>query len=525
MKNILRSNKNSILLGIIIFSCSFFIERLYFSHSVLSINNGFYVGIKIALFFLIQGFCLLLFYVIKKINEQDEHYIFASKVFLIYFGIMMFLVFLLWPGLWRDDEFHILSGCKDFYMNPYQHYMTSCMYILFLMLIPCAAGIIILEQVIYALIVAYFAFNLHKFYFSSKKVAICLLPFFFIPVLDSNLYPMRCCVYAMIELFFGGLVLFQYKKNAMSKSVFCILYAVSSIILAVWRSEGIYYLLISPLIFLLFFKKKINKMSKMLVLASIIISASAGIYVQNSIAQRTIGDRTFIISTLGFTYHEQARGILDQRNDISDDLDNVIDLNILREHGVGAIWSDLPLVKEPYTREQYKGFQLAYIRLVLYDTKEFIKYCWGNYLESNGLGNIFLGDTATLYDGDSSYAVRQEFLNGALNGPMFPNVRKRIISMVEFRDKNDKNSVVVRFVLYNSIIPLAIIVILVCLFCVKREWVLATLGCIALIKIPIIFALSPSNLFMYYYSVYLEGYVIGICVLVGYSKNRHLTLR
>lgn len=526
MYRIIKENKWPLLIGVYIFLTTFFMERLFFNVDLLNIHNHYYVGIKIILLAVLLSFTLFINFVIKKVIQKDEHYIFASKIFFLYLAIMLILLLLVWPGLWRDDEFHIFSGCKDFYMNAYQHYMTSCMYIMFLMIIPCAGGIIFCQQIVYSLIVAYIAYNLHKYYFKGRWCVACLIPFLFIPVLDSNLYPMRCCMYAFIELFFLSLIAFRVKSGKKCDWGFAILFSVSAIILAVWRTEGLYYILIAPIIFLAIFWKKSTKLEKVLVSICIVIITFIGVNIQNNLAKEKIGDNTFIISTLGFIHLEQNNQVLYQREDIVEALDGVVDLQILQENGVGAIWSDLPLVKQGYTHKEYAEFQKAYVKLIVYDTKRFIKFCWDNYIKTNGIGvnTVFLGNTETLYDEDAAYEVREYFKGQSFNTPIFKNLRKAIILFCECKASNNAFFKVMRVLLYNTIVPTLIILGLTLMFLCRRKWAYVSLGILALVKIPLIFATAPSLLFMYYYPVYLEGYFIGVTYLIislyNYKKNK-----
>lgn len=521
MQLFLQNNKRPLLIAIYIFFISFFTERLYFNHDLLNKTNVAYVILKLFLFIIITLSVFAFAFVMQKIREQNEYYIFAAKVFISYFILMFTILLFIWPGLWRDDEFHIISGCKNFHMNSYQHYMTSCFYIMCLMVIPCAAGILIIQQIIYSLIVAYIAFNLNKYIFPQKISIICLLPFVFIPVLDSNLYPMRCSMYAFIEVLFVSIIFFQLKKSKKCNLIFDFLYIICAIILSVWRSEAFYYIICAPLIYDILLRKCNTAKEKIMIPIIIVLLSFLGIQIQNNISQKQIGDNTFIISTLGFIYEEQNNDNLYENVDIEKDIDQVINLDILKEHGRGSIWSDLPLVRKGYTRTQYKEYQMAYVKLVLNNIRGFFKYSLNNYLLTNSIGNtsIFLGNTEHIYDNESD-GVIGEFKSYYLNNPMFKTLRKNIIAYAELREYTGSVSAIVRFIRYNSIVPLIILILLTLGFMIKHKWSLFIVNIVVLIKFPLIFATAPSLLFMYYYSIYLIGYLEGIFFLTNRVYGR-----
>ena len=62
-----------------------------------------------------------------------------------YMLFMMLLLLLTWPGIWRMDEFGILSSSVQLFPHFWQNYITSVFYILALMLLPFPAGVVIVQ--------------------------------------------------------------------------------------------------------------------------------------------------------------------------------------------------------------------------------------------------------------------------------------------------------------------------------------------------------------------------------------------
>lgn len=497
--------------------CSFFTERLFFNQELLNMHNAPYIILKAMLAVLYFAFCSLIVNAYRNVKKGAESYKFAVRVFFSYLMIMTILLFMVWPGLWRDDEFHVISGCVNFHMNSIQHYLTSCMYIIFLMIFPCAGGMIFCEQIIYSLIVAYIAYHLHEKYNLEKRWCLfCLIPFIFIPVLDSNLYPMRMCMYTFIEIFFLSTIIFHLKVDISRR--YCIVYSVVCSLLAVWRSEGFYYILVGTVLFCVLFRK-IKLYWKIGVVFMVFILSMIGIKIQDDLAQKQIGDQIFIVSTLDFIYDELVNERIDSAGFRV--IDEVIDMSVLREYGVTAVWSDHGLIRKDYTEAEFGNYKIAYAKTVLKDLPIFIHNSFERYLKTNGIGNqnIFLDHTADLYNEEINYEVRKEFKNKTFNMPMYENLRKKLIKVVELENYNGFWADFLRVLMYNTILPTLLLLFSCAILFYKKKVQEGMIFLISLIKFPLIFATAPNVIFMYYYAIYLEGYLSAFIVAGLYLGN------
>ena len=71
-----------------------------------------------------------------------------------YFLLMLVLLLLTWPGIWRMDEFGILTSAVQLFPHFWQNYITSVFYIYALMLFPFPAGVILVQIICISLIIA-----------------------------------------------------------------------------------------------------------------------------------------------------------------------------------------------------------------------------------------------------------------------------------------------------------------------------------------------------------------------------------
>lgn len=132
---------------------------------------------------------------------------------------MLVLLLLTWPGIWRMDEFGILTSAVQLFPHFWQNYITSVFYIFALMLFPFPAGVILVQIICISLIVARLVtlcLSAEPEQIGKKKRNICyvllLVPFLLLPVLDSNLYPMRVSVHAFLELWLLAELYFNRKR-------------------------------------------------------------------------------------------------------------------------------------------------------------------------------------------------------------------------------------------------------------------------------------------------------------------------
>ena len=160
----------------------------------------------------------------------------------------MVLLLLTWPGIWRMDEFGILNSATMLLPVFWQNYLTSLFYVFSLMLIPIPSGVIIVQCALISLIVGYVVNVFVKNW--GRLGLLAFVPCLFLPVLDSDLSPMRMSIYGFLELFL--LVLLWEKKKSFADrgwGFLCILVAV----VTAWRTEAVYYFVMFPLLLVILY--------------------------------------------------------------------------------------------------------------------------------------------------------------------------------------------------------------------------------------------------------------------------------
>ena len=302
----MKLEKKALGISLYLFIASFFSERLWFNSDHLNLHNSIYIITKVMLLFALIILGQVLYKGIIRVLQKDENAVFFAKVFFVYFILLITVLLLIWPGIWRWDEFWMIDGSKWFYVAAAQNFLMSFFYICCLSILPFPAGIIIIQLLCVSGMVAYFVVNIYKWIIKDKKIAsLTLIPFLLFPVIDSNLYPLRCTLYAFVELTLLSMILFkviEFQKEQEKKvsNIFIFVYIIFSIILSVMRTEGKYYIILAPVLYIWFLGKYSNSRQKLAVVCVVLICSLAGNNYQNKIMQEQIGDRNTIVSTLNY---------------------------------------------------------------------------------------------------------------------------------------------------------------------------------------------------------------------------------
>lgn len=529
-----KMNNTCILIACIHWAISFFTDRLIFQYVTWDFSNLTGIaktiityGCKVVFLFLLIGLWQVVFWFVKKADRSFVRFA------LIYFGINLVLLLLVWPGIWRMDEFGILNSALKLQPLFWQNYLTSLFYVFSLMLFPFPSGVILMQILVNALVVGYILWQVQKRFFTRTSpqwiIYLGFLPFLFLPVLDSNLYPMRMSVYAFLEL----LLLFKLyllKKQGSDSTEISTMELVRLGILGgvvtVWRTEAIYYLAAVPVLIVVLFWKEWTKKKKLNAVLIYIICAIVLLTPQqlgNKLLDGNEYDLTSVVLPL-VPLVEEASEHTDS-TELLADIDRVINVEVTLKgaqegrSGISLYWGESAFKRTGYTDKDYSAFKGAYYKLILKYPATFLKERWNSFVCSTGL----LENTTELFtaQGVPNYETFQTYpMTSAWND----SIRTCVIEMLEWRSPQDYETVQRGYALVYSAIPsICILVLTVLWLCGKRKWSLALLLTASLCKVPLIFLTAPSRLFMYYYSVYLIGYAVLFFLLLQLMsrKERH----
>ena len=520
--NPLKLNKKFIWIALVHWMLTFFTDHIIFEYVMWDFSNvtqmvktAMTYGAKAVFLLVLIGLYQGLYFFFAKADKR------LVKYTLIYFCINMVLLFLVWPGVWRMDEFGILNSAVQLLPVFWQNYLTSLFYVFSLMLIPVPAGVIIVQCALISLMAGYIV----RFFTDcfGKSGLLAFLPFLFFPVLDSNLYPMRMSLYGVLELFLLVLLFEKQKKRKRSggNAGFWLFICILGALVTVWRTEAVYYFVLFPLLLGILFLKNMDRRTLVRLICTYLVCALCLFIPQKVGDKLTSGnqyDLTSVVLPL-LPLVEEAYGQETCREQLYA-VDKVIDVEMAVEgakrnqSGISLFWSH-PDFQRGYTDEEYRAFKSAYYNLIVKFPKVFLAERWDCFIHSVDL----LQNTTELFtaEGVANYDVFREYPGTA---PVNGDVRNMVVKILEWRDRKDYQQERAGYALvYGPIIPICILLSAwaVCLF--GRKWHEFFLLSLPLVKLPLIFLTAPSRLFMYYYSLYLIGYFVLIYLLLAVWKK------
>lgn len=504
-------NKTCVIIALIHWLLSFFSDRLIFDYVTWdfenltqSIKTAMTIGAK-AVFLLVlllvwQG----IWYFVKK---ADRRYV---RNALIYFVINLAVLLLVWPGIWRMDEFGILNSATLLLPVFWQNYLTSLFYVFSLMLIPAPAGIVIVQCACISLLAGYVITWFEKGF--GRLGLLSFIPFLFFPVLDSNLYPMRMSLYAFLEL--SLVILLLETRQQSEKLAKCILLAA---VVTVWRTEAVYYFIFFPLLLIILLAKKLDKKKLVRSVCGYLVLTLI-LFVPQTLGNRLTSGSQYDLTSVVLPLVDLVQKE-DEVNPDSEELkkiDAVVSVDVAIEgaregkNGISLFWSNPDFVRTDYTSVQYSQFKSAYYQLILKHPGVFLKERFTCFMQSEDL----LENTTELFDkeGNANYDT---FRGYPLTKPVNKELRSRVICLLEWRhypsytDKKAGYSLI-----YSPILPIILLLLCWAGCLVRKKWPVFFILSLPLIKLPLILLTAPSRLFMYYYSLYLIGYVLFFYIII-----------
>lgn len=525
-------NKVFLMIAFLHWILTFFTDHLIFEYVMWDFSNVTQT-VKTAMTYGAKAVFLLVLIgiyqgIYRFFTKADRRFV---KYTLIYFCVNLVLLLFTWPGIWRMDEFGILNSAVLLLPVFWQNYLTSLFYVFSLMLIPVPSGVIITQCALISLMAGYIVnFFVKKF---GKAGILAFIPCFFFPVLDSNLYPMRMSLYGFMELFL--LVLIWEKRQGFrntaltldidgkdersraEKGCSWVFICVMAALVTVWRTEAVYYFILFPLLLVILFVKEVGRKGLVRIICGYLICALCLFVPQTAGDKLTSGnqyDLTSVVLPL-VPLVKEAYGREDCKEQL-EAIDQVINVELAvagageGRSGISLFWSE-PDFQRTYSDSQYGAFKNAYYALIIKFPGTFLSERWDCFVHSVDL----LQNTTELFqaEGVANYDTFKEYTG---TKPFWDELRSTVIRVLEWRRLDDYESKKAGYgVIYTALIPIGVLSAVWAVCLIKRRWQGFFMLSLPLVKVPLVFLTAPSRLFMYYYSLYLIGYFLGVYLLAA----------
>ncbi len=455
---------------------------------------------------IIFGICLLclwrfIFYLVDQFQAGNSLIRGGIKYFIIYWIFLSIVMLCIWPGNWIWDDIFIYEDAVCLRFTPWQHILTSVFYILSLMFIPAAAGIVICQYTIIAGITAAVLTICNSMFHSKKLVWFMYIPFLLLPVLAHNFYPLRLSLYAFLELLF--LFFFYIGQSVSKKCTWCFWTGVViiNILLSTWRSEGIFFLFIGPVLVFFHMEKQFRK--KMTIVYSLILFT--GFTVINSVQNIYIAEKkdyygvTAYMEVLDdlvkYEYQENADNQLLKAMSQKVDLDLILSLQSGEDAFWGGAYADIS------TSEDYKMIRETYVNLLKAYPVPWLKERLFTFLTTSACtsnSHAFVGDGCEI-------AVPEFIENYKLTKPINNRLRCQVLNLLTGR-KSSLDGVNIFYRIFYNIIPSVLICFTGLFVCLRTKDKKGLCYFTLVLHFSLVFAAAPGVYFMYYLPIYLCGY-------------------
>ena len=449
--------------------------------------------------------CVVLFILIRAVLtavfHRDGNDTFAGVIrcALPYLPVIIAVAAIKLPaGFLTNDEYSIYNDATHLIHDTWFNYMTVYYYIISLMIIPIQYGPIIVKLVMEFFTVGYTVYR-SKLYFGKKPGMFMYILFLLYPFMAYTTSAHRLPVYFLIYLLLFSKLIFDLleKRDATRFALFFMLLA--GAVLTQWRTEGIYLLVLVPVLMLFSYPRLRNKRS----VAALVLTYIALQYIlsvpQNGAMARGIGgaanDR--MKPFYAYTITNMYRNGLDRTKNADDlaEVDRYLSLEMMdkiNDHYGDINYEDvLILYKEGFVgvREEagdaeFAAYSDALKRIFMNNPDVFAKTRWGAFC----------------------YAALPYHITYTGTG---------LRDLVSFAIS------VVKSLSYNLFIPVTVVLVMLIYSLVRRRWFTFFVSGGLMCHWFIVFVLAPASYFKYYFPVYIMAYFYVLAIAIWFFNRKH----
>lgn len=449
-----------------------------------------------------------------------------------YFAVTAVLLLLMWPGTWSWDDLYTLVNISAYEnWDPWQHILTGAYQSVLLQVLPFPGGIILQQNIIISVCVAFivtkleYTFPLRTLKHKPLDLFVKVLPFLAPPVLIYQFSGYRLGMYIYLELVLLVILLCAWKDKKEWSVPYLLLFVFLAVVVSLWRTESFLYL---PLVLILVpcIRGDILPKSKKVVTLVLVLAGFLGIYKLQSAA---LGQDNYQLMSVMRPVCEVVRHA-DAAEDAEElaTIDKVLNVEQINENpdvdGEQMFWME-GTVREGYAPEDYSALLHSFVKLSMKYPKVVLSERANLFLRGSGV----TGRPVTC----AHFAVEayepNTFVDAAkvtqkkgwfANKPISVDVRRATINALSCRKTNGTHMQKPYRVLWNALIPEAILLAAwIATLCKKKWWAFGILTAV-LLRLPIIFLTEPSGWFMYVLSFYLLGYTTLVYSLLLKRKSK-----
>ena len=511
IKTTSRFNLWFFIIAIIQFAITLYTDKYIFSITNFS-TNPLYITAKIVVLGILISFWQHIHTTINRVKENNSETKTFLKYFFIYFSIMIVFLVITWPGVWRNDEFFILHKVIFLHLDSWHHWITSFYYLICLCIFPNPSGIVIIQVALISAIISNIITKLNKLYPDQPNWLI-MIPLIFPSIIINNLYPIRLTLYSYVEIYLFSTIVFKYldKSNINYKDI--LIWGLLTSLVAIWRSESIFYLIAIPMVFFIFLKDRLSLRKIITLLLITILASSSILRFQRDCGNGKNYTLMSIIAPLRAIVQTDFKSN-NKKNDL-EVIGKIYNLNYLvKGTNEEYFWES---VKKNSLDEDLPELQKVYAKLIIYNFSTFTKERMEKFIESKS--NIEVPKSC----------IDSEKQTGSLMvlKTHFPQKHYEKFRFLEFKKSNGEFYNEFLYNLFYS--PFISFILLIMIFLIeflsqKREIkIISTFSFLILFQTLLTIVGSPFPHFMYYLPCYIFAGICTTILLIFFVKNHILT--
>lgn len=437
---------------------------------------------------------------------------------LIYIPVILIIAIVKIPqGYYTGDEIRIFSSAVTLTHFTWFYYLTPFFYIISFMLIPHIYAPMMVKCIIMYLVVAYVVYRTDKYFYTGKNPYLIAKPFkirlgqsvlvlFFLwPVLAYTTSAHRLPTYFPLYLLLFTILIFdKLEKESIDLPKALGLFLLIAV-LTQWRTEGIYLVVLGPLLFILTYEnlnvfKKAVRLKTLpgilsVILVSLLLQGLIALPQKTGITQAGSAANSRLSPLYIYEITNMLREGLDTEKYAEElaSIDKYVSIDALNE------------LNENYGDENYSD------TIILFD----------------GQAGTRTDDSSEEYLGfsDAVKTILKE------NIPLFLKTRFKAFNYSAVPYKPDftftsagaafsslKNDI--KFIAYNLYIPVLIVCFFIIYTIIRKKVYSFLILCGWLAHWFIVFILAPASYFKYYFPNYILAYFMIIVFAIGLLYNR-----
>ena len=500
--------KNAVYTFVI--TCIHMIISIFNDICIFDTSNNYHV-FKILFFLILLVIWHNVINLAVKLKSKDKDAITFVKIFIPYLILNIILLVLVWPGNWLGDDIPVYNFAECLTCKYWQHYLTALLNIFALMLMPYpmgAAGVSLVQVIIISIIVASVITTVQKNLNTKYLHYILYIPFLLPTAFFLNTHVLRLVLYAYIDLLFIVKIIDAYKNRILTKGRLALLIFLT-VILSVWRTECIYYIILAPVLFLFLFKNIADKRQKNIYVVSVVFF-SLILNLHQSLNSENYSLTAFVNPLVPLTqraYEENDTEFLGKVDKVYD-VEKFLDGAEKGMTGEQIFWIYTPI--QPYTDEDYSEFQKAYLGACIkyYDT--FLKERFYSFFHTTD-------SRYSEIERDSNTDEVIDFFARNKTLPLTENIRLKLLYVLSDEFKPVE-------IFWQPCIPIFFMLLTAIYLLFAKKYACSSVLFLSGIKVVLTFLTAPGYYFMYYFPTYLCGYfclffaVVYLCCKFGKKK-------